>query len=701
MGSSIPSIPKRKGLVTQMNTAKNPFDLVKANDLSDGEIAEYFVDLPGGASFIDRVKPTSPMPMFILGGKGSGKTHLMRYLSVSLKSRNFGQGPPLRTGIENEGYLGTYIRCSGLNAHRFSGKKQSKEKWQTVFSYYFDLWISQLFLSSIHTVFEDDLSLIPKEFYSEASKLFDIQPDEPITTLFDLIQYLENLQREADISINNAGMQHQLNLLIRTTPGKIVFGLPQIASKLLPCMSKVRFIYLIDEFENLTDVQQCYINTLIRERKDPTGFKIGVRLYGFRSKATLCAGEENRQDSEYEVLRLDSELREQKEEAQLEFATNLIKRRLHQSGYISHDRLLNLELESVFEEGDQSQLLEKDSVPIRKLYTKKKPPYIENLNKKLFEGMKSNCSFGVRTAKDIEEIMESIRTPDTPFLERINIFLLYRAWSKKKNLLEAAKTIASEGQKFATGDNSSEHAKVMKHFKNDLVAQFYRETRRPLKQYLGFSTFVKMSGGLPRVLLSLMKNIYTWSIYLGEKPFLEGKISIEAQTEGVNQSAEWFFTEARAPGSIGPQIRDAMIRLGQLLRDIRFSDKPSECSISCFSVDPTSVSETASGLLKEAVNWSMLIQVPGGQHDRNKPGRVDDKYQLHPMLAPRWDLSVARRGAVALSGEEANAILTPSDASAYDEIVKKRLGPMLAPYFRQSADASNSAESLFADLADE
>ena len=58
--------------------------LVKANDLDDDLIHRLWVPFgphPDRLPFFD---PTSSMATVILGGKGSGKTHLMRYHSLAL-----------------------------------------------------------------------------------------------------------------------------------------------------------------------------------------------------------------------------------------------------------------------------------------------------------------------------------------------------------------------------------------------------------------------------------------------------------------------------------------------------------------------------------------------------------------------------------------------------------------------------------------
>jgi len=83
----------------------------------------------------------------------------------------------------------------------------------------------------------------------------------------------------------------------------------------------------------------------------------------------------------------------------------------------------------------------------------------------------------------------------------------------------------------------------------------------------------------------------------------------------------------------------------------------------------------------------MLIKVAGGQVDRND-GRVDEKYQVHPMLAPRWDLPIARRGALALSGEEASAVFAPATTAEFESLLKRRVDAMNAPNFGRKTQGS-------------
>src|SRR6266700_4247185 len=131
----------------------NPFSVTRAADFTDEQIFQYWVDLTNGAGFLELVKPRSEMPMLILGSKGSGKTHIMRYLSFPLQQLRHTK--VVATGIKEEGYLGIYMRCSGLNSARFRDKGQSEDVWKTIFAYYMEVWLAQMAVETCYVVAKD------------------------------------------------------------------------------------------------------------------------------------------------------------------------------------------------------------------------------------------------------------------------------------------------------------------------------------------------------------------------------------------------------------------------------------------------------------------------------------------------------------------------------------------------------------------
>ena len=282
-------------------TARNPFDITRAADFSDQQIGDYWVDLTGeGNGFLDMAKPTSEMPMLILGGKGSGKTHLMRYFSYQLQKIRYGDG--IVDGIHKEGFLGIYFRCGGLNSSRFSGKKIAEDTWSDVFSYYMELWLAELVLSLVEDIFKVNpkLQACEEQLCNDIVKLFDDPELICPRNLIELIALLKSLQRKVNTAVNNSSISRRLDLRILVTPGTLTFGVPKCVVSNVSAMKAVQFLYLVDEFENLSEPQQKYINTLYRERETPCSFKIGARLFGVRTYRTLSANEENKAGSEYE-----------------------------------------------------------------------------------------------------------------------------------------------------------------------------------------------------------------------------------------------------------------------------------------------------------------------------------------------------------------------------------------------------------------
>lgn len=682
-------------------TSTNPFNITKAVDFSDQEINDYWVDIPSGVGFAAMAKPTSPMPMLILGGKGSGKTHLMRYFSYPLQRIRYDRD--VLRGIQEDKYIGVYLRCGGLNSARFRNKGQSEEMWADVFAYYMELWLSQLMLTTVMSAMNGTTELKDSEpaIVEKLLSLMDLGSRESPRTLANLNALLRDLQRELDGAINNSAITRTLPVHIATTRGNLIFGIPEALGSDLPTLRGCLFLYLIDEFENLSEIQQKYVNTLVRERQSPCSFKIGARMYGVRTLSTYSADEDNKEGSEFEVLRLDAKLRENKYYE--EFAKRLIVKRLVQFNRVpSEASALEAMAESLaeaFQDPQNGQFSALETAYVIDKYDGRERPYIRNLRQYLEQAINGIAAPGLRGPTDIQKVIDLLSCREYPLLEKANLFLFYKEWRSKHNLLEAAEIIAAECRSYIEGDESGRYHKSLLHFKADLLAQLYRETDQR-QRYVGLKTFIEISSGLPRNLLIVLKHIYAWAAFNGERPFRGGPISIRSQQAGVMEASEWFYRDARMLGRDGQIVMDSINRLGTLLRGIRFSEKPSECSCSTFSADVSRASDAARKVLDLAEKWSLLIDV-GGQRDRNTE-RIDAKYQLSRMLAPRWDLSIYRRGVLALTPEELNSIFDPQHAGEFNGLSDKRVARMTAPYFGnrlggEGARDNEPAPDLFAD----
>lgn len=663
------------------DTALNPFNITKAVDFSDQEIADYWVDISAGDGFAAITKPASPMPMLILGGKGSGKTHLMRYFSYPLQ--RIRHGDDVFDGIKRDKYIGVYLRCGGLNATRFRDKGQSGETWAEVFAYYMELWLSQLVLGTVLDIVEPTVTLKRQEqaIVKEISAFIrGAQAERPVT-LRDVCKLLQRRQQELDDAVNNSSISGKLPVHIDVTRGDLVFGIPKILAAKVAAFRSCLFMYLIDEFENLSEVQQKYVNTLLRERRNPCSFKIGARMYGVRTFSTYSADEENKEGSEFEVLRLDSILRNNNQYGR--FARRLVAKRLAEFDRTKSTAVtlgsMTETLDGCFAEPERSKFATVETAYVIEKYKSRERPYFDELRDYLRRGLAKKVAPGIGSGADIEKVVALLRSPEYPLLEKANLLLFYQDWRSGRNLIAAAREISDACSRYVKEKPKAERYKEgLAHFKGDLIAQLYRETDQRQK-YLGISTFIEISSGLPRNLLIVLKHIFAWATFNGEKPFRGPQISERAQQAGVLEASEWFYRDAKMMGADGKVVMDSIEKLGTLFRSIRFSKKPAECSCSTFSTDLSTASEHARRVLHLAENWSLLINV-GQQRDRNTK-RIDAKYQLNPMLAPRWDLSIYRRGALALTPAEVNAVFDPSHGADFDRLAKKRIDRMTPPSF--------------------
>lgn len=675
----------------------NPFSITKANDLSNEEIRDYWVDLSSEGGYKKLIDPRELTPKFILGGKGSGKTHVLRYFSFPLQ-RVRANGRRIIDVVVEDSYVGIYVRCRGLDASRFSGKAQSNEKWQSTFTYYMDLWLAYHVLDIVrHLIDGSGLNCdgVAHEFSSRVVALFDTDDMEPPKGLNALKRLFRRLQKEIDYAVNNAAISGLLDVTIRVSPGRLVFGIPGILASLFPKLGKVRFLYLIDEIENITEDQQKYVNTLVRERRGMVTFRLGSRTYGIRTHHTLAAEEENRRGSEFEILQLDNHLRVDKQ-LYREFSKCLIISRLRQGGVIDETVVEDVDFTRYFSADGDAFAGHIDTTFVLK--SKGERRYFIDLRRHLTQGLKGGFSYGLLGAEDIDTVIKWLRVPECPILEKINILCLYQAWYRKSDLISSSAKIGNDCKNYRnTRRRGSGYGQKVQHYGIDMYAQLCRQYRQRFR-YRGVDTFIKLSDGVPRNLLVLLKTIYKWALFSGDEPFTKAPISPRAQDRGVLEAAGWFFRDAPVGGGlVALNARRSVRRLGELFRELFYSNKPPECSLISFSAnieDPA-----VERVVGAAEDFSLLVKIPGGQKDRNT-GRVDSKYQLNRMLVPLWGLPLARRGAISLSESELDVVF----AKEADELFKNKKAIRVARAnfpFHLSKGVSGQMADLFSRPSDD
>lgn len=667
----------------------NPFDINKAVDYTDEDIYRFWVNISEPAGFNEMMKPTSLMPMIIVGSKGSGKTHIMKYYSYELQKIRLAanKGKSLAESFKDEAFIGIYVRCSGLNARVFDGKGVDEYSWEMMFAYYWELWIGERVLAALTDMQENGLldGCDEEDLVKGILSKFMKQEAE-CKTLKELREYLIKLQKGLLYEIHNFLLlgKERPQVEIRLDVAALTFGIPDLLKEKVPYFKKRHILYLIDEYENFSEQQQQVMMTLLREKPTSCTIRIGTRPYGIRTKFTIGKIEENREGSEYEKLRLDEKLREA--ENYKTYLKDICEKRLTEAGL----SLINpFHLEDYIDKMDASELLERAG------QMKATQGVMNNLRRNL--GLYKSQKL---SEAEIDEIINALTCEDDLVVERAGIKLLYmKIKGKSTSLVKDAKWIHEEEEKYLSKESVKDNAiaKHLSYYRRDIIDDIARRANLRIPYY-GMDTLMDLSCGTPRTLLRLLKQAFSKQYFnTGKVPFEKGKhLLVEAQQSGIESAGDWFFEENRIPND-DAGVTEVVTRLGGYLQRLRFSELPPQCSINIFSVQEENMSAESLLSLRTLELYSYLVP-----HKDRRKKNADNKvstYKLNSILAPRFELALEARANVELSKEEAEIIFNPLRKDEYEDFVRNKLKNYNFPFSvqRKSKVVGTEQRLLFDD----
>lgn len=642
---------------------QNPFDITKAVDYTDNEIYKYWVDLGGdNQGFEGMIKPNTLMPMIIVGSKGSGKTHIMKYFSYELqKIRCKAECTSMQEGLMNEKFIGIYIRCSGFNSDKFNGKGVNNDIWSILHSYFWELWIGERLINVLLDLSKNSLleDIDEEKLVSDILQLF-LKHKDGITTLKELSDYFIELQKNVDYQVQNflfLGQEiPQVEVLISTA--KLTYEIPALLKRDVPFFKNKYILYLVDELENFSEQQQQLIQTLIREKTVACTFRIGTRPYGIRTLKTLGEVEENHDGAEFDAVILDEFLRSYKYYPQ--YITEILENRLKNSGLsLSRD----YKLADLFEEQNNDDII--------RLVANKK----ESQSRSYIMALEAKLKKSHLCPEDISEIISNITYTDNLLIERTSVMLMYRIMKDetKDKWVNASKEISESAVLYVKSKNeNSQHSIVLEKYKQDIIDNLAREGRVDIP-YNGLNKLINLSCGTPRTILCLLKAAFNNQYYnTGKTPFEEGrKLSVKSQHIGIENTYDWFYEENRIPSFKQRRATDAILRIGDYLRKVRFSDAPPQCSINIFTLNASELSPEAREVFELLISYSYIIQT-----DERRQINSDNKthvYRLNTILFPKYELALGKRGSINFTSNDAELFFNLSKKDEYEKYVSNKL----------------------------
>jgi Ni,Fe-hydrogenase III component G len=693
----------------------NPFSITKATDFSDSEINEYWVNVNNGHNILN---PNELLPKYILGGKGCGKTHLLRYFSYPLQKIRKNS---ISAIINDDKYIGIYSVLDGITSSKFKGKGVDEEQWKSAFEYYFELYLCDILLNITKDIFAENIS----ENYSEADFVKDISAkfyeniivEEEIQTIEAFLNELSIIRKKIDIEIVNAAFNRKLDITamkVLFSPGDLIFGIPALLNKNISSLKYVKFIYILDEYEKLFEWQKVFVNTLVWEKKQPCTFWIGARKYGYTTTQTKTE-EHIKPGSEFQPILLD-EIFQGNDDLYKNFAKELYLNRLKK--YYSND-LTAEQIDKQFSTKLEKYSEDKIINELQKRYNGKEYRHLIELREKIKEGI------GLKAIEDIANLDSNLETlvsdtENNPLEQKYKIYLLYKEWANwgtkkskvfedmtksKVNINVVVDFVNQQYRAFKNGEKT-EFDNIKEKYKADLLAQLTHENNIKNTCYSGIDEFINLSWGNPRVFLLILKLIVEKSDLLGERPLDEGSIiSLEAQYQGVFETAKWFYQDVEIVGDAGKNLYKSLNSLSNVFQIYRFSDKPTETSVCTFNFGIESISSCAKEYINIAKTHSLIVEVKD-RKQRNS-GREEMTYQLNRILAPLWNLPSSRRGVADFDTETIDAIFDPKKHKLFESKYKEIKSRFSAPLFGKNKDSegkktkrnikSNNSPTLFTE----
>lgn len=239
---------------------RNPFAGFNASLMNDDEIIRYWIEphvLFGRTAL--GIDLTGNIPVVLMGGRGTGKTMLLKFMSNEIQIKEYlSKHKNGRGFLKEANYLGVYHRFDGPSLASFADRNVTDEAWETIFKHYLEVVIGQNYVTMLRNLkqagcidLSDDTE---RSLISEVFRLIgeNAIPDPEERTLDSLIALMQKKLDRVFEFINKSALSKEVgfsdDVLI---PGKLIFRLPDMMQRFIPEFQGKNIIILLDEYENL------------------------------------------------------------------------------------------------------------------------------------------------------------------------------------------------------------------------------------------------------------------------------------------------------------------------------------------------------------------------------------------------------------------------------------------------------------------
>ena len=581
-------------------------------------------------------------PLIVEGGRGSGKTMLLRYWCHQT------QFSIHRAEIPDSALnkIGIYWKMDTQFAAFMLFRNYEEEIWNRVFSYWSVLTISLSILDSLKSIAESHYAKFNEEDLVRMNFSGLNGYDEKIPNSYEeLIAYLTKRRQQFESWVNSIPSLPTINFL----PYEFIVDLANCIKKGNEVFKDTIFDIFIDEYENLQVNQMQIINTRIKHSEIPIIYNVAMKHNALVTPETL-GNESIVVVNDYRKIPLDEYVEEYFKIFAPEIFLWKLKKDKEVPTLVEKDELFGYD-DSVFEK-------RRSEVYRRDLGRSMNAIFPGMTEKEVATLMIEDSIFRNRIAKELRkkgldsEVVEKIMSskPECAvvfpsLLERTNFNL-------EDALIELSKYNNGEKSKFDDIIHNSLFGCILYQ---------YGSLKRTCPLYAGFGSFITMSKDNIRHFLELC-----YHSYLRKGP--ENYVTIPTQCISVKMVSDDMLSEIKSLGRRSNELYTFALRIGTLFETLRKKPSQSEPEQNQFNIVGSIENYKIESLLRELVKWSVLYE---SKLTKQKTDENGIEYLLNPIYAPYFGISYRKKRRVPLSLVDFEILAFGEEAKYKNLVVRK------------------------------
>jgi hypothetical protein len=589
---------------------------------------------------------TAPSPCVLIGGRGTGKTTVLRCMSYEGQFALRGKDAER---IPTWPYFGMYYRVNTNRVTAFSGPELDAQRWARTFGHYINLVFCDLavrFLEWYQLNSPVPFSL-PKEASANVAEALRI---ETAASVPELARNIARAKLRFESYINNIADSPPLDLSLQAAPLDELFG--SIAQ--FPGFSGKSFFFLLDEYENFEDYQQQVVNTLIKHSGELYSFKIGVRELGWRVRSTLNTNEQLISPADYVRINIAEELQGEAFEG---FACSVANERIRRFD-VGGAKIEDVRsLLPGITEPEEARLLDRESGEV------------------------------TRACERLREVATAAHEDQISRLSVLDQYCLVK-WSDTHD-----ESLRDLWESYRTDPGSWEAR--FNNYNHSLLYTIRKGKRGIRKYYAGTRVFTQLAASNIRYFLELVDQ--SIALHVENDRTLDRPVDVEAQTIAAQRVGKKNLSELEGLSVHGAKLTKLVLGLGrvfQVLAEDAFGHTPEvnqfHLSYAGAKAPDVARQEEVDNLLTAAVMHLALLRSPGSKLIDEADTREYD-YMLHPIFSAFFVFSHRRKRKLAM---------TPGDLMALVSDHKPAIRRILATQKRDDSESLPDQLMLFGPYYD-